>query len=211
MNDLNEISTTTTSAVMFVTVLLCGYVLFYSSPITDMNDLTFRTFIAFVVIAYSMFFIAIQSNVRDQTKEHLSTISNEALNDLASVYNKGNMVVTNLTVDGQLNVNGSMKSPSATIGNWNIRNDSIGIPSKKDINMTDWIRIYDYGTNDYSNTGIASKSFWENDALLTNKYVQFNSNVSAKPINDFKNCFDFGSDHRTSCGNNWSIVQMIPR
>ena len=169
-------STTATSTVMFVTVLLCGYVLFYSSPVVDINDLTFRTFISFVVIAYIMFFVSFQqdaSNSSDQTKEHLSTISNEALNDLASVYNKGNMVVTNLTVEGQLNVNGSVKSPSATIGNWNIRNDAIGIPSRKDINMTDWIRIYDYGTNNYSNTGIASNSFWENGAL-TSKYVQFN-------------------------------------
>jgi hypothetical protein len=46
---------------------------------------------------------------------------------------------------------------------------------------------------------------------IKNSYVPFNKNISAKPIKESNKCFDFGSDGRTYCDNQWSIVQIVPR
>jgi hypothetical protein len=96
-------------------------------------------------------------------------ISDEAIANIATIYDKDNMTVTNLTVTGALTVPGTVNGAlnvtgattlnggltvngnanitgTTTLGNWKIRNDKIGIPDRGDMNFgTDkWMRLLEY-------------------------------------------------------------------
>jgi hypothetical protein len=41
--------------------------------------------------------------------------------------------------------------------------------------------------------------------------VRYGQSVEARPNSDSGNCFDFGSDGRTNCGNGWSVIKINKR
>lgn len=97
----------------------------------------------------------------------------EAVQNVAKLYNQENFEVTNLKVTGNLEVEGSTNlkgnatTPSATIGNWDIRNDRIGIKDRADMHLAEdkWMRLYDYGGTNYAGTngsagGFAGSNLW---------------------------------------------------
>jgi hypothetical protein len=89
---------------------------------------------------------------------------NEAVKNISSVYNGDTMVVNNLQVKKLLTVDGDAKvSGNSNLGTINIRNNRIGIPGRSDMSIDPdkWIRLYEYGGNDYTNTGgYASRNLW---------------------------------------------------
>lgn len=166
------------------------------------------------------------------TPEHLTNTTNEAVQNLSSVYNAKSIQVNdinatniNSTIVTGTSVNGAMNATGCDLilGKTSCDRGDCGNCRAlvKDNSNT---LVLNYG-NDFKG-GIRADSritvtgrdiLKELDSLqdqinsIKNNYVPFNRNVSSKPINDFGRCFDFGSDGRTGCDNGWSIVQIIPR
>jgi len=92
----------------------------------------------------------------------IQTISNEAIQNLASVFKNGTLTVDNLQVTGE-----------AKLGNWNIRENRIGVVNGADIayeleNRT--LNIYDYGKNNLSASGINASNL-----VATGKKISLNN------------------------------------
>jgi hypothetical protein len=172
-------------------------------------------------------------------------LSNEALQNIASVYNNKDLVVNNLRVTGTLKSDKTIEAnyigsenlntknivsnssetntsvaKTATIGNWNIRNDAIGIPGRMDIRMDDWVRINQFGTLSYSPNGIASRAFSESPTqnnenseltrnnTVNNLYVRYGANIEARPNLRSHRCFDFGSSGNKECTHPWVTARI---
>jgi microcystin-dependent protein len=79
-----------------------------------------------IVLLYSYFLYQdnkLCKHISSENKlEHLTNLSNEAIQDIATVYNKNNMIVTDLTVTGNFNV-----IPKGVIVMWN--GASITVPA----------------------------------------------------------------------------------
>lgn len=74
--------------------------------------------IILVVIISIIIFIILNNTInKTNNKEHLTPASNEALQNLSSIYNSSNMVTTNLTVTGNFNL-----LPRGVIVAWSIQN-----------------------------------------------------------------------------------------
>jgi hypothetical protein len=99
--------------------------------------------------------------------EHMADLSPEAIQNIASVYNKDTLTVTNLNVTGNLKVNGN-----SNLGQWNIRDDRIGIPNRGDMHLhaDKWLRLLetDKDTNTYATStaggGFAGRNLWCQDS-----------------------------------------------
>lgn len=126
--------------------------------------------IALLFVLYANLYLLISNT------ENLTPLSNESLQNLSSVYNNGTLTVGNIVATGNVSVagNASVKGNTSvtgnlvasntsvtgnlttqgtsTLGKWTIRNDSIGIPDRGDINMgTDsWVRMLKYGNTVYA-------------------------------------------------------------
>lgn len=88
----------------------------------------------------------------------------EAVQNVASLYNDKTLVVDNLKVTGNIEVQGESK-----LGNWNIRDRSIGIEGTGDLhwNTDGWLRMLTYGntgTDGYGGLGFAGNKFWSGQA-----------------------------------------------
>lgn len=107
----------------------------------------------------------------------------EALQTLGSMYNKGELniskinVTSDVNISGNLNVIGKSTLGSSKIGNWEIRNDRIGIPNRGDLHLhTDnWIRLKNYNTDEYAGSGtsggFAGKNLWCSGGSLSAQNV----------------------------------------
>lgn len=128
--------------------------------------------IIFLLIAM-LFVLYMQLYKSFSDRENLTTLSNESLQNLASVYNNGTLTVGNIVTTGNVSVGGNASVTGntslagnlttqgvSTLGKWVIRNDSIGIPDRGDINMgTDsWVRMLKYGNNVYAAESYAGVS-----------------------------------------------------
>lgn len=115
------------------------------------------------------------------------TVDTVALENIASIYDKENLVIDNLTVKGKIKVGNidvtgntttntlnsktGIVTPSATIGKMHMRGNAIGLPNVTDINIgTDgWIRSLKYGqpqNGAYTPLGFASTVFWADGKLV---------------------------------------------
>lgn len=131
-----------------------------------------------IIILFILHFLSGRS-----VTEHLTSqtdASNEAIQNIASVYNTGTLVVDNLQVKNGLQVGNNLQvgntlqvdnslqvNGKSTLGQWTIYNDRIGIPGRGDMNLAgdQWIRFFDYGTSNYTtNGGYASQNMWCNNS-----------------------------------------------
>jgi hypothetical protein len=109
--------------------------------------------------------------------------SNEAIENIASLYDKKNMIVENLTVTGKATLS------SAKIGNWEMRGDKLGIPARADISNDGdgYMRIYDYDKETYHN--LAVSDLWENTGtagLLSNKYTSLDQTYRISTSDNYR-------------------------
>jgi hypothetical protein len=98
--------------------------------------------IALLFVLYTQLYFSIS------TAENLTPLSNESLQNLSSVYNNGTLTVKNIVATGDVSVDGNLTTQcTSTLGKWKIRNDSIGIPDRGDINMgaDSWVRMLKFG------------------------------------------------------------------
>jgi len=125
--------------------------------------------------------------------ENMADLSPEAIQNVASVYNKDNMTVSNLNVTGNITVAGNTTiakdlkvSGSSNLGLWNIRNDRIGIDGRKDMHLAgdQWFRVYDYNTGNHGGGGLAAGNLWSGGNLDT---VNLNGMNFNNTVNDIKN------------------------
>ena len=132
--------------------------------------------------------------------ENLTPLSNESLQNLSSVYNNGVLTVGsivttgNATIGGNTIINGDLSAKgSSSLGMWTIKNDSIGIPGRGDLNFaTDkWVRLLNYGqpsTGTYAGSGggggfAGLNLYSDNDIRAVNvntKNVNATGDISAK-------------------------------
>jgi hypothetical protein len=129
-------------------------------------------FILSIIILFLLHFFDTQCVGIDSLNEHLSVgtaASNESLQNIASVYNTGTLIVDNLQVKNSVQIGKDLQvGGKSTLGQWTIYNDRIGIPSRGDINLaTDqWVRLYNYGTNDYTGQGgFAGQNLWSSNSV----------------------------------------------
>ncbi len=156
----------------YLLLIIFNYlIIFYSRHLIDVDTMIF----IFILININTIMILFSFN-QNSNNEHYS---NEAIENVASLYNNKNMVVENLTVTGKttldnLTVTNKATLGSAKIGEWEMRADKLGIPNRADISndADNWIRIYDYNTNSYGTRGVATASLWENGNMLSDKYVR---------------------------------------
>ncbi len=190
-----------------------------------------KTIIAIIIIIFILF---VFSKI-DVRSEHLTDITNEAVQNLASVYNKKSIqvndvsatTVTSTTFNGALNgpVSGTINATGCALTLGKVTCDKGDCGNCRALSKSDLNTLVINNGNDFKG-GVRIDSpvvvtgrdiLKELDGLqaqinsIKSNYVPFNRNVSSKPINDFGRCFDFGSDGRTGCDNGWSIVQIIPR
>jgi hypothetical protein len=135
-------------------------------------------------------------------------------------------------------MDGGLTVPGDITVTKNITTDSIKIKNKWMIGGTggasgndEWIRITDIDNKEYSG-GLAAGKLWTNDNTINgrnifaeiddlkaniqkinNTAIFNNQKISAKPLNDINNCFDFGSKGRTNCNDNagWATVEIYKR
>lgn len=149
-------------------ILFINYVIIFH--LTGSDETYVSKSSLFILIAVNLILYLLKPFMFYANYEHLTTESNEALQDAGSVLNGTNLIVPNLTVTG-----------TATIGNWQIRGSSIGIPNGSDINMDNsgWVRIMQYGQTDptkYSPAGIkannvAGAQMYTNTIMFPNTYI----------------------------------------
>jgi hypothetical protein len=153
-----------------------------------MNQTTIN--IIFSILFVILFALYVGKNQR----EDLTNLSNESLQNLASVYNNGVLTVGSIVATGDVTIGGTLNTKGntsiggtltttgntmlnsdlttkgvSTLGLWTIKNDSIGIPGRADINLaTDkWLRLLEYGqpfNGTYAGSGggggFAGQNYW---------------------------------------------------
>lgn len=151
--------------------------------------------IIFLLIAI-LFVLYVKLYLSVSNAENLTNLSNESLQNLASVYNNGTLTVNNIVATGNMSVAGNATvtgnltaQGTSTLGKWNIRNDSIGIPDRGDINMgaDSWVRMLKYGSTGFdagsyagtsgSSGGFAGLNLWGGVGTV------FANNVSTGTVN----------------------------
>lgn len=135
--------------------------------------------ILFFVCILMLFALFIFFPCNHTLNEGYSQESLEAIQDIASVYNNGTLTVNNLHVTKQIVNDGDLQvAGNSTLGQWNIRNDRIGIPDRGDMNLApdSWIRLFTFNGGDYpSNGGYAGKNLWCANGSLSASSVGTNS------------------------------------
>jgi len=114
-----------------------------------------------VLIILTVYVMNINTNNMEHLTGSISDADLEAIRNVASIYNSGNMTVSNLNITGNLAVQGTTNtgtlnvSGNSSLANWNVRNDRIGIPGRTDFysyldNGNKWVRMVDYDTTTIS-------------------------------------------------------------
>lgn len=90
--------------------------------------------------------------------------NNEAIRNIASMYNSNQMIVKDLKVTGSLEVAGT-----STLGSWKVRGDRIGIDGRGDMHLAadQWLRLKNFNTDAYNAQGFASTNLWAANAINT--------------------------------------------
>lgn len=212
-------------AIFVLGAMVLGYVMFYYVPVDCICDLTNRTYIMFVILVFGMvvgYYSISGSGVERFTA---SELSNEALQDIASIYNNKEMVVNNLKVTGRLTVDNDLTS--GTINTPKLNADAIttkAVTSNGPVNAStisatsgtigSWNirgnRMGIPGSKDISNSpdwlrivaygkddfaGLAANEFWENNDRISAKYVGYNRNIYVK-ANDFNASLKAGASNK---------------
>lgn len=129
---------------MILIIVLAGIVNYIILTYSD-TDVGTKAYIMIMVALLLLWLF----NNRDMNEEFdtIPTISNEAIQNLASLYNNGKLTVNNLEVTGD-----------TKLSNWHIRTDRIGIIGGADIaygsNTNNALNIFDYSTNNLRANGI---------------------------------------------------------
>jgi hypothetical protein len=147
-----------------------------------------------VAVLYYLYFM--MPNRCEPFIETMTPESNEAVQNLASVYNLDNMKVTNLEVTGNLLVGGV-----ATLGQWNIRQDRIGIPDRGDLHLApdQWMRLKGYGKvgsgpADYNDQGFASRNNYIIENLAGPKMITTDTTIGIKSKKAERYLYDYNGD-----------------
>lgn len=150
--------------------------------------------IALLFVLYANLYSAISNT------ENLTNLSNESLQNLASVYNNGTLTVNNIVATGNMSVAGNASvtgnlttQGTSTLGKWNIRNDSIGIPDRGDINMgaDSWVRMLKYGSTGFdagsyagtgSTGGFAGLNLWAGVGSVFGNNMSASGNIATNTL-----------------------------
>jgi hypothetical protein len=117
--------------------------------------------------------ILIVSTTEFVNREQLTSLSNEAIQNIAKVYNEDTLVVKNLIVTG-----------NSKLGNWNIRNDRIGVEGRTDLQMAnDYLYFKKYDKNDYNGGIVCSNVLTQSigDNGFNSGKLQLNYNDISAP------------------------------
>ena len=152
-------------------------------------------------------------NIVEGMSGSLSNINNEALENIASLYNNKKLIIDEIEVGkitaNDINLSNKMTASSAKIGNWEIKGKRIGIPGSSDLELGEdkWLRNYNYGTSDYagtsnSNGGFAAQNmhcasgrlFANNVQIGTNNIISEDSSKRLQFHNNNKSIVSFPKD-----------------
>lgn len=143
-----------------------------------------------VIIVFNTYSISCLENEVNSLKKiegfNNSDLSNEALANIASIYNNKNLTVTNLNVTGNLTVagnssvqgntttngtasiTGKLTTGSAKIGLYELRGERIGIPGRADlyIDKDKWCRLTNYNDNALAGVPAVSGGFMSANTVV---------------------------------------------
>lgn len=187
--------------------------------------------IILVIILIVLLYVGYKQNYKI---ENMATVD-EAINNVASIYNNASMTVSNinttdsikitrnLNVEGATNLKGTTISGDANVSN--ILNATRGYFKGGDAgggggthfpytDGTNYIRGHTTHNGNFNVGGtlvVNNRNILaELDDLRANS-IRYGQNVEARPIDDAGQCFDFGSKGRKNCSEPWTQIKINKR
>lgn len=147
--------------------------------------------------------------------------SNEAVQNLASMYNSDKITVKNLEVTGDVNIKGNTNITGNTtltgnanitkaiIGKWDIRDDKIGINGRGDLwlNETSLFDFRGYNNAEYRNIGCKKLNATE---IIESPKAKIDLVGLKSHVDGSKRCKSSGGSNLVWCYEDWAKTSIVP-